>query len=85
MYALLSAKAKVPVNRRGCADGGRVRVTAAQAVQAQGQQRDCLRAPLCRRHTRRVVSWIVVMGCPLDIQTSGQCPNATRLLYRSVT
>lgn len=36
MYAWVAAKAKT--NRRGGADGSRVRVTAAQAVQALGQQ-----------------------------------------------
>ena len=52
MYAWVATKAKV--NRRGRADGGRVRATAAQAVQALGQQCGGLRAPLCRRHARRV-------------------------------
>ncbi len=56
MYALLSAKAKVPVNRRGRAPGAVVRVAAAQAMQALGQERSSLRTPLCRRHPRRVVS-----------------------------
>ena len=53
MYAWVVAKAKV--NRREGADGADGRVTAAQAVQALGQQCGSLRAPLCRRHARRVV------------------------------
>jgi len=47
------AKSRAGGSRRG--DGSRVRVAAAQAVQAQGQERGGLRAPLCRRHARRVV------------------------------
>jgi hypothetical protein len=53
MYAWVVAKAKT--NRRRRTVGGRVHVTAAQAVQALGQQRGGLRAPLWRRHARRVV------------------------------
>jgi hypothetical protein len=53
MYAWFPAKAKV--NRRGRGNGAVVRVTAAQAVQAQGQECGGLRAPLWRRHARRVV------------------------------
>lgn len=56
MYASLVAKAKVPVNRRVRAVGGRVRVAAAQAVQPLRQQCGGLRAPLRRRHARRVES-----------------------------
>ena len=62
MYAWVAAKAKT--NRRGGADGGRVRVTAAQAVQALGQERGGLRAPLCRRHARRVVNFDACHGYP---------------------
>ena len=58
MYAWVAAKAKT--NRRGHADGCRVRVAAAQAAQALGQQCGGLRAPLCRRHARRVES---LEGC----------------------
>ena len=61
MYAWVVAKAKT--NRRGRADSGRVRVAAAQAVQALGQQCGGLRAPLCRRHARRVES---LDGCHGD-------------------
>jgi hypothetical protein len=53
MYAWVAGKAKV--NRRGGADGAVVRVTAAQAMQALGQQCGGLGAPLCRRHARRLV------------------------------
>jgi hypothetical protein len=55
MYAWVAAKAKVEVNRRGSADVGVVRVTATQAVQARSQECGGLRAPLWRRHARRVV------------------------------
>ena len=61
MYAWVAAKAKT--NRRGGADGGRVGVTAAQAVQALGQERSRLRAPLCWHHARRVVN---LEGCHGD-------------------
>ena len=61
MYAWVVAKAKT--NRRGRGDGGRVRVAAAQAVQAVGKQRSGLRAPLCRRHARWVES---LDGCHGD-------------------
>ena len=60
MYASLAAKAKVPVNRRGCAVGGGVRVAATQAVQTLGEQCGGLSAPLCRPHARRVES---LEGC----------------------
>ena len=59
MYSWFPAKAKV--NRRGLAVGAVTRVTAAQAVQALGQERDGL--PLCRRHARRVES---LNGCHGD-------------------
>ena len=61
MYAWVAAKAKV--NRRGRVVGAVVRVTAAQALQALGQQRGDLHAPLCRRHARRVES---LDGCHGD-------------------
>ncbi len=53
MYAWVAVKAKT--DRRGGADSAVVRVTAAQAVQALGQQCGGLCAPLWRRHARRVV------------------------------
>ena len=53
MDALWRARAKS--NWRGRTDDRRVRVTAAQAAQAQGQEGGGLCAPLCRRHARRVV------------------------------
>jgi hypothetical protein len=62
MYAWVAAKAKV--NRRGRAVGAVVRVTAAQAVQAPSQQHSGLRAPLCRRHARRVVNLDACHGDP---------------------
>ncbi len=82
MYAWVAAKAKV--NRRGRAVGAVVRVTAAQALQALGQQRGDLHAPLCRRHARRVVEVGGCHGLPAFCQTNGQCPNAITMLYRSV-
>lgn len=82
MYAWVAAKAKT--NRRGRAVGGRVRVAAAQAVQAPGQECGSLRAPLRRRHARRVVEVGGCHGVPTVRQTSGQCPSAFMLLYRSV-
>jgi hypothetical protein len=54
MDALCRATAKS--NRRGRAFRAILRVAATQAVQALGQQRAGLRAPLCRRHARRVES-----------------------------
>ena len=53
MYAWFPATAKSNRRRRG--NGAVVRVAATQAVQAQGQERGGLRAPLWRRHARRVV------------------------------
>ena len=53
MYAWFPATAKS--NRRGRNNLAVARVAAAQAVQAQGQERGRLRAPLWRRHARRVV------------------------------
>ena len=82
MYAWVAAKAKT--NRRGGADGGRVRIDATQAVQAQGQQCGGLCAPLCQRHARWVVEVGGSHGLPAFCQTSGQCPNAITMLYRSV-
>jgi hypothetical protein len=52
MDALCRAKAKT--NRRGRADGAVTRDTATQAAQAQGQEGGSLRAPLWRRHARRL-------------------------------
>lgn len=52
MYAWVAAKAKT--NRRGRAVGGRVRITSAQAAQAEGQECGGLRTPLWRRHARRI-------------------------------
>ena len=63
MDALCRAKAKSTVGRGRRGDGGRVRVVAAQAVQAQGEQGGGLRAPLCRRHARRVEN---LNGCHGD-------------------
>jgi len=83
MYAWVVAKAKT--NRRGRAVGTVVCATAAQAVQALGQECGRLRVPLCRRHARRVVEVGRCHGLPADSQISGQCPNAIQLLYRSVT
>jgi hypothetical protein len=54
MYAWVAGKAKV--NQREGADSAVVRAAAAQAVQAEGQERGDLHAPLCRRHARRVES-----------------------------
>ena len=74
MYASLAAKAKT--NRRGRAVGGRVRVAAAQAVQAMGQQCGGLRAPLCRRHARRVENLEGCHGgpaCSSNQQAVSQC------------
>lgn len=65
MDALCRAKAKV--NRRRRAHGVVVRVTAAQAVQAQGQECGGLRAPLWRRHARRVVQVGRGQGCSTGI------------------
>ena len=62
MYAWVAAKAKT--NRRGRADSGCVRVVAAQAVQALGQQRGSLCTPLCRRHARRIESFEGCQGGP---------------------
>ena len=62
MYAWVAAKAKT--NRRVLAEDGHVCATAAQAVQALGHERGGLRAPLCRRHTRRVVKVGRRQGCP---------------------
>ncbi len=62
MYAWMATKAKI--NRRRRDDGGHVRVPAAQAVQALGQQRGGLPAPLCRRHARRVESLDGCHGAP---------------------
>ena len=53
MYAWFPATAKS--NRRGRNNRAVVRVIAAQAVQTQGQECSGLRAPLWRRHARRVV------------------------------
>lgn len=61
MDALCRAEAKV--NRRRRAHGAVVRATAAQAVQAQGQKRGGLCAPLWRRHARRVVQVGGRQGC----------------------
>lgn len=58
MDALCRAEAKS--NRRRRNNRAVVRVTATQAVQALGQERGGLRAPLCRRHARRVES---LEGC----------------------
>ena len=69
MYAWFPAKAKV--NRRGRANGAVVRVPAAQAVESQGQECGGLRAPLWRRHARRVAKLDRCHGVSLDIQTSG--------------
>lgn len=63
MDALCRAKAKSTVGRGRRGDGGRVRVALAQAVQAEGQERGGLLAPLCRRHARRVES---LNGCHGD-------------------
>ena len=74
MYSWLATKAKV--NRRGHADDGRVRVTAAQAVQTLGQQRGGLRAPLCQRHARRAESLAECHGgpaCSSNKQAVSQC------------
>lgn len=76
MYAWVAAKAKT--NRRGRADGGRVRVAAAQAVQTLGQQRGGLRAPLCWRHARRVERLDGCHGgpaCSSNQQAVSQCNN----------
>ena len=62
MYAWVAAKAKT--NRRVLAEDGHVCATAAQAVQALGQERGGLRAPLCRRHARRVVNFDACHGDP---------------------
>jgi hypothetical protein len=53
-------------------------------LQALGQQRGDLHAPLCRRHARRVVEVGGCHGLPAFCQTNGQCPNAITMLYRSV-
>ncbi len=82
MYAWVAVKAKV--NRRDGADGAVVRIVAAQAVQALGQQRGGLRAPLCRRHARRVMKVGRCHEMPAVRQTSGQCPKSILSLYRSV-
>lgn len=55
------AKSRAGGSRRG--DGSRVGVATAQAVHAQGQEGGGLRAPLCRRHARRVES---LNGCHGD-------------------
>lgn len=84
MYAWVAAKAKT--NRRGRGDGGGVRVAAAQAVQALGQQCGGLRAPLCRRHARRVESLEGCHGgpaCSSNQQAVSQC-NRNAVSQRSV-
>ena len=84
MYASLATKAKT--NRRGRAVSGRVRVAAAQAVQALGQQCGGLSAPLCRRHARRVESLDGRHGgpaCSSNQRAVSQC-NPVAVSQRSV-
>ena len=65
MDALCRAKAKT--NRRGSADGAVMRIAAAQALQAQGQESGGLHAPLWRSHARRVVQVGKRQGCPAEM------------------
>lgn len=77
MYAWVVAKAKT--NRRGRADGGGVRVATAQAAQTEGQERGDFRAPLCRRHARRVENLEGCHGgpaCSSNQQAVSQCNHA---------
>jgi hypothetical protein len=69
------AKAKARANWRGRADGADTRVTTAQAAQTQGQKGGGLRAPLWRRHARRVVEVGRCHGTPTgDVKPVGSVP-----------
>ena len=65
MYAWVAAKAKT--NQRGRVVGGRMRITSAQAIQAEGQECGGLCAPLWRGHARRVVQVGRRQGCPAGV------------------
>ena len=73
MDALCRAKAKT--NRRGRAGGAAMGIDAAKAVQTKGQERGGLRAPLRRRHARRVVEVGRCHGTPTgDVKPVGSVP-----------